>query len=459
MSLDTKYRPTSWNDVLGQDGIKKVLRRFVATGAGFRQSYLFSGPFGSGKTTLARVLARALLCENPTPEGDPCDQCVSCKSMLENGTSLNFTEVDAATNSGVEAMRKITEDVQYASFSGNRRLYLFDESHQLSNNALDAMLKPLEENVPGSSDKRLVCIFCTTEPEKMRATILSRCAPAFVIQPVSPEDIAQRLAWVCEQEKIEFELPMLQLIAEATECHIRDALKAIEGVSMLGAVNETNVRSYLHLDLNNLYLEVIENIGNDLSKALDGISKILERVSPVTCYERLVEVSMMAYQSVVGNTKTPAYWDHDRLKDLGTRQGTNLLGIASRLASRPGRPNSSMLMCDIAHLHHVGGLYLGDQPTIVPQTNKIEKTFSQNSEKLGKIPQGVQSTSYDGVSVSPMAVKTGARSVLNTKPENLSSGLVVSSGAGAFELTPSEFSYLLALRIAELGGEQRVGST
>lgn len=112
--------------MLGQRGTVQILRQFVKTGAGFYQSYLFAGPFGSGKTTLGRILARALLCEAPV-EGEPCDACTSCRSILDNGSSDNFVEVDAATNSGKADVKRITEEIEYATFSGRRRLYLFDE--------------------------------------------------------------------------------------------------------------------------------------------------------------------------------------------------------------------------------------------------------------------------------------------------------------------------------------------
>lgn len=466
MSLDTKYRPRNWGDVLGQAGSIKVLRRFVATGAGFRQSYLFAGPFGSGKTTMGRILARALLCSSPTPDGDPCDKCESCKSLLELGTSLNYTEVDAATHSGVEAMRKLTEEISFANFGGFRRIYLFDEAHQLSKDALDAMLKPLEDNLPGSDDKKMVCIFCTTEPEKMRATILSRCAPAFVIQPVSPEEIAQRLAWVCTQEQIPFDVEMLRLIAEASECHIRDALKAIEGVSMLGAINEANVRTYLHLDLNASYLDILEGLGTDFVAVKSAVNRILERASPVTIYERLVDVIMMAYQAAMG-VKVPMFWDAERLKALGMKHGDNLLGFANRLASRPGRPNASMLLCDLGFLHHVGGAFVGDQPVMasmapvvsprpvepsVAQVHvsqpapQISKTSDVNpAEKLGNLQKENSAFDYEGVRVNSLAVRgngrTGAWLSYTAKPASL-------------ELEPSEFCRLLALRLAELDGDR-----
>lgn len=125
MSLDTKYRPLRYGDVLGQDATIKVCKEYVRTGHGFRQSYVFAGAHGGGKTTCGRILARALLCENPQ-EGEPCDECPSCKVMLAD-KSENFVEVDAATNSGKDDVRRITEEAQFGSFSGNRKIYLFDE--------------------------------------------------------------------------------------------------------------------------------------------------------------------------------------------------------------------------------------------------------------------------------------------------------------------------------------------
>ena len=297
MSFDTKYRPRVYADVLGQDANVEILRRYLASGKGLHQSYLFAGGFGSGKTTLGRILARALLCLAPLPNGEPCDQCESCRSLLEHGTSMDFYEIDAATHSGKAEIQKIIEEIQYDTFSGRRRIYLFDESHQLSLQALDALLKPMEDMVAGTLNKRLICIFCTTEPEKMRPTILSRCAPAFIIQPVSPQGVAKRLAYVCQQEGIIYEQDMLVLIAETVECHIRDALKALEGISMLGAVNLENTTKYLKLDLNSLYLDVLEGLGGDLEKSLIAIKQVLEKASPVTCYERLADISILAYQA------------------------------------------------------------------------------------------------------------------------------------------------------------------
>jgi DNA polymerase III subunit gamma/tau len=412
--------------------------------------------FMNHNTTLGRILARALLCETPTPEGDPCDHCQSCRSVLDLGTSVDFTEVDAATNSGKADIQKITEEIQYDTFSGRRRLYLFDEAHQLSKDALDAMLKPLEENVPGSADKKLVCIFCTTEPEKMRATIFSRCAPAFIIQPVPPDSVAQRLAMICDQEGVPYERPMLVALAEMTECHIRDALKAIEGLSMLGGVMRENVISYMHLDLNSTYLEILESLGKDIGHAIQLTKQILLKASPATCYEKLAELSLLAYQMQIGGATPPAYLDSNRVSALGQQHGDSLIGFASRLSSRPARPTSAMLLCDLAVLHHGGAA--GSQPVLVvssarstaipttvefPPTTISPPTPGTQAPTLGKMPQSGEPT------LRPGSFNTGETIPVRANGNG-------SSMRYGKDLTPEDFSKLLGQALKE--ELSRVGS-
>ena len=139
MAFDTKYRPIRYEDVLGQESSVAVLKQFVVEGRGFHQSYVFCGQHGSGKTTLGRILARSLLCESPV-DGAPCDQCDSCVTFLNGDSHECFEELDAATKSGKADLSRIIEDLQYSTVSGKRRIYLFDESHRLSKQALDALL-------------------------------------------------------------------------------------------------------------------------------------------------------------------------------------------------------------------------------------------------------------------------------------------------------------------------------
>jgi DNA polymerase III subunit gamma/tau len=347
VSWDVKYRPLTFSDVLGQGTSIQVIRQFIRTGSGAHHSYLFSGPHGCGKTTLGRLTARALLCHTPTEKGDPCDECVSCQSILETGSSPDFIEIDAATNSGKDDVRGIVESIEYSSFSGRRRIYLLDEAHQLTKGALDRLLKPMEDTVPGGEDKKLVCIFCTTEPERMRTTILSRCAPAFVIEALTPETIAERLAFICQQEGVEFEPAILPVIAQSSRCHVRDAIKAVESISRLGPVTEGTSLRYLHLDLNSVYVNVLQNIGEDFMGVAESTRVLLERNSPATCYSRLAETCLLAYQVGKGVLKAPPFWNTEELRGLHGRFGDSLLSMALHFSERPGRPNKSMLLCDL----------------------------------------------------------------------------------------------------------------
>lgn len=465
MSLDIKYRPATYHEVLGQEATKTILRRYVSSGKGRQQSYLFAGKWGSGKTTLGRILARALLCDDPV-EGNPCNECPSCRDILENGSSDCFTEVDAATNSGKSEIKKLIEDIGYDTFSGKQRIYLFDEAHRLSKEALDALLKPLEDNVRGTANKKLVCIFCTTEPEKMRDTVLSRCAPAFTIDTLPPDVIAGRLQYICEQEGIEADLEALQTIATVTECHIRDALKAVEGVSMLGRVDAGNVAQYLNLDQIGLYLTILNSLGVKLNPegqpspswglnmAYQAVDLLLEKASPATLYQRLAEASMAAYQIHLGAAKAVVYWDPERIAALAQR-GEVLLGYASRLSSKPGRPTGAMLKCDLAALHH-GVAGAGATTVIVQQVPaapasahvsapaivspaETSQTLVEPAKTLepgGKLSRSCELTG-NGVHVDHRAI--ARRSATSTQTSG--------SGKGSFD--SALFARVLALRIEE----------
>ena len=446
MSLDTKFRPYRYADVLGQRGTVQILRQFVKAGAGFYQSYLFAGPFGSGKTTLGRILARALLCEAPI-EGEPCDACTSCRSILDNGSSDNFVEVDAATNSGKADVKRITEEIEYATFSGRRRLYLFDEAHRLSQDALDALLKPMEETVGDSEDKRLVCIFCTTEPERMKATILSRCAPAFYIETIKPEVVADRLAYVCDAEGIQYDRESLVLIAERTECHIRDCLKAVEGVSMLGSVTLDTVKSYLHLDLNQSYLDLLLALGGEsFAPAATVLRHLQGKASPLTCYERLAELCLMAYKFHTGlDTNPPSYWDRDALRQVGERHGARLVELASFFASKPSRASFSALECDLLMSHNgqavvapavsapVSVSRVASQPSPTPVTPVPAPHASTPTPVTAAAPLA-GTVVVGGVKVDPRAQR---RADTNPQPQGL-------------ELSTKDFGSLVARVVAEL---------
>lgn len=441
MSFDTKYRPTKFSDVLGQDATVRICREIVRQGKGRYQSYVFAGGHGSGKTTTARILARAILCGDPV-EGNPCDRCDTCISMLETGGADGFVEMDAATNSKVDDIRKMVEEAEYSTTTGASRVYLIDEAHRLSKEALDGLLKSMEDNVQGSGDKKLVCIFCTTEPEKMRSTIFSRCAPAFTIRMCPPEVIAERLAYVCERESIEYDRDALVTIAEVNRCHIRPCLKAVENMGLVGPLTVSAVAEGLQLDNVNRYIKVLAFIGKDLTAALSEVEGLNATVSPSTVYGQLAEAALLAYKVHLGVAKPPGYWKPEVLRKLGSMHGDRLLTMARVFAERPSSVTQSMLGLDIAKLHHAfigthplldAGAVVVQVPTQVPSKGTSAPAAGTSEPGQGKIEEPVhqgmsdlppgtprEATEVAGVHIDPRGVRrhretpTGRRAALTT---------------------------------------------
>ncbi len=218
-ALYRKWRPVSFEDVKGQDPIVQTLKNQI-TSERIGHAYLFCGTRGTGKTSIAKIYARAVNCEHPV-DGSPCNQCPSCKSILA-GTSMNVVEIDAASNNGVENIRDIREQVQYPPTEGKYRVYIIDEVHMLSIGAFNALLKTLEE--PPSY---VIFILATTEVHKIPITILSRCQ-RYDFKRISLETIAGRLRQLTEAEHIETEDKALMYIAKAADGSLRDALSLLD---------------------------------------------------------------------------------------------------------------------------------------------------------------------------------------------------------------------------------------
>lgn len=454
MALDTKYRPTTFKEVLGQDATVGILREFVRSGAGLRQSYLFAGPFGSGKTTLGRILARSLLCDSPV-DGEACGTCSSCEEILSSGSSADFVEVDAATNSGKDNIRKIVEQLQYSSFSGKRRIYLFDEAHQLSRDALDALLKPMEDNLPGTEDKLLVCIFATTEPEKMRTTVVSRCAPPFMIRHASVAEIADRLDYVCEQEGLTYDYDALELIAEHCECHIRDALKTVEGVSMLGEVTDKNVYTYLQLNTSLSVLKLIGSMAVQDAKNSMGLAEaLLTQSSPSILYEKIADYALRLYSASLGVGKHPSWWPDDLVGDLKTL-GPELLRVGSLFASKPSRVPPAAFLCEVGAACVPVATVVVEKPPKSNGSASVKPAASGRGESMGKVvnplvfqssPTVVGGTFMDPRGVNPDRVGDNGGRAKSRKAKKQTNG----------ELAVKEFADIFSRCLDELG-ELNVG--
>lgn len=288
-ALYRKFRPLTFSEIVGQEHITRTLRnQIVAERVG--HAYLFNGGRGTGKTSAAKVLARAVNCLNPQ-DGEPCNECEICKAALE-GSLTDIVEMDAASNNSVEDIRSIREEVNFLPTVAKYRVYIIDEVHMLSTGAFNALLKTLEE--PPAHVK---FILATTEPQKLPATILSRCQ-RFDFKKISDENIEKRLTYVCEQSHIEITKEALKLIAILSEGAMRDALSILErcvqdgedkidedkikdlvGIPKLTMVNKV-VKAIFEYDVDNVIEAVNEAIeaGKDLNNLLWEMIKYIKDI-------------------------------------------------------------------------------------------------------------------------------------------------------------------------------------
>ena len=220
--LYRKWRPQSFSELVGQDPITQTVRNSLASGR-VAHAYLFCGPRGTGKTSMGRLLAKAVNCLQPA-DGEPCNTCESCQAYLE-GRAMDLVEMDAASNRGIDEIRKLRDRVGLAPMAGERKVYLVDEVHMLTAEAYNALLKTLEEPPP-----HIIFILATTEAHKVPATIISRCQ-RFDFHRLPLAAVVSRLEHICQQEGIQIEAAALQEIARSASGSLRDAINLVEQLS------------------------------------------------------------------------------------------------------------------------------------------------------------------------------------------------------------------------------------
>ncbi len=267
-ALYRKFRPTSFAEMVGQEHITRTLRNQIIAGR-VGHAYLFNGGRGTGKTSAAKVLARAINCINPQ-DGEPCNTCEICKEAI-NGSLTDIVEMDAASNNSVEDIRQIREEVNFLPTKAKYRVYIIDEVHMLSTGAFNALLKTLEE-----PPEHVKFILATTEPQKLPATILSRCQ-RFDFKQISDEDIIKRLKIVCDEIQIEITNEALKVIAILAEGGMRDALSILERCLQEG---ETKIDGDKIKDLVGIpKLAYINKIVNSILK--DNVNEALQTIDEV----------------------------------------------------------------------------------------------------------------------------------------------------------------------------------
>ena len=265
-----KYRPKTFDRVIGQDAITSTLKSAISQNQ-LAQSFLFCGPRGVGKTSLARILAKTINCEKMGAEITACDDCVSCTSFNEN-SSFNVHELDAASNNSVDDIRNLVDQVRFAPQVGAYNIYIIDEVHMLSQSAFNAFLKTLEE-----PPKHAKFILATTEKHKIIPTILSRCQ-IFDFKRVGTDDIVKNLQYVAEMEKISTDLDALQLIAEKSDGALRDSLSLFDRLVSFSekTLKYQDVITHLNILDYDYYFKITDQlIENNISALLVSYNEII----------------------------------------------------------------------------------------------------------------------------------------------------------------------------------------
>ena len=323
-ALYRKFRPTTFSEMVGQDHITRTLRnQIIANRVG--HAYLFNGGRGTGKTSSAKILARAINCLNPK-DGEPCNECEICKAAL-NGSLTDIVEMDAASNNSVEDIRSIREEVNFLPTKAKYRVYIIDEVHMLSTGAFNALLKTLEE-----PPEHVKFILATTEPQKLPATILSRCQ-RFDFKRISNEDINKRLKIVCNESKIEISEGALNIIAVLSEGAMRDALSILErciqdgenkidenkikdlvGIPKLSYVNSI-ISAILEYDLDEVVKSTnqILNEGKDLDNFL---WEMIKYVKDILVYKSCKNLELYTQDEILIINNLANKYSNERLIEL-----------------------------------------------------------------------------------------------------------------------------------------------
>jgi DNA polymerase-3 subunit gamma/tau len=331
-ALYRKWRPRTFDEVVGQEHIVRTLRNALISGR-IHHAYLFAGPRGTGKTTTARLLAKAVNCLAPEDQR-PCNECAICQAVNE-GRLLDLIEIDAASNTGVDDVRELRERVGFRPNEARYKVYVIDEVHMLSNAAFNALLKTLEEPPPHA-----IFVLATTEPHKIPATVLSRCQ-RFDFRRISVSQMVARLEWLAEQEHIQADREALTLIARQATGSMRDAESLIDQLAAYdgGGITVAEVRTALGTGASETVIQVAEALARcDVAQGLSAINTAVdEGADPRQFARQMVEHLRALLLMRLKSGVVPAHVSEDlhmRLKEQAEAFSPHDLARAVRLFNR-----------------------------------------------------------------------------------------------------------------------------
>ena len=305
--LARKYRPNTFEDLIGQDSMVKILSNAFSLNR-IAHAFLFTGVRGVGKTTAARIVAKGLNClKNDSPTISPCSECSSCVSA-KNDRHVDIVEIDAASHTGVDDVRELTEGARYKPAEGRYKIYIIDEVHMLSNQAFNALLKTLEE-----PPEHVKFIFCTTEIRKIPVTVLSRCQK-FDLRRVSISEIIKLLKNISNKENVKINVNALNLLGRYSDGSVRDALSLLDQAISIGKneITEKNVKEMLGLSDKSKIWDLFDDL---MSGEILSVIKLYEDLlssgsDPILIIEELMEISHIVARTKAAPSLDTSQKDH-----------------------------------------------------------------------------------------------------------------------------------------------------
>lgn len=336
-----EFRPLTFDSVYGLPVTKRILTGNLRTNT-FDPGYLFVGPYSSGKTTISRLFARSVLCENRLPDMSPCNECTSCKNFLAN-KHPGYLEIDAANNGTKDRIQEIKEILRYESITG-KKIILFDEAQNITKEGKDALLLELE-----LGDPNVILIFCTTEVDKMPKALSSRCCDFRLSEP-SENDIIQKLEDICKVKGLKYDRDALHIIVRAVGRHYRDAENKIRQVSMLGDINIENVESVVSLYDNEIAAMLIA-LPKDLSTAIRIADCLTSLMDIRQIYESVLRLVNDSIKSMNGVTYESSDYNNI-VGSLRSSFGNVLFEILDYVLNKNRLNDMTVFQSDILILHY-----------------------------------------------------------------------------------------------------------